>query len=163
MSGIHITARNFSSRSPFVGELHVYFYAAQNTLNQHLKFLLEHVCTEISQADYECLQIKEAIKHSALNHFIQESPYRLCIQIRKTFLKDFSPVVNSNASTPISSQRMNRSNCASLFSASPTYEDSGIQTDSVENQDITEELFKTKLEVSDLNSPVNLPKLVRIS
>ena len=61
--------------------------------------------TQRDKADDEVEKIKSVLKSSKLDYFIQESPYSLSIQIRKTFIQDFSPrlepTIVSTSSTPL--------------------------------------------------------------
>ena len=61
------------------------------------------------KADGEVEKIKSMLKISKLDYFIQESPYSVSIQIRKTFIQDFSPLLverssRMSTSTPFHSQ-----------------------------------------------------------
>ena len=63
------------------------------------------IYTQRDKADDEVEKIKSVLKSSKLDYFIQESPYSLSIQIRKTFIQDFSPrlepTIVSTSSTPL--------------------------------------------------------------
>ena len=48
--------------------------------------------TERREADYEVDKIINIVKESSLDYFIEQSPYRLRLNVRKRLLNDLSPV-----------------------------------------------------------------------
>ena len=63
--------------------------------------------TQRDKADEEAEKIKSALKLSGLDYYMEESPFRLSIHIKKTYIQDFSPRLSADlpwtpvlASTP---------------------------------------------------------------
>ena len=47
--------------------------------------------THRDQADAEVEKIKSVLKNTGLDYYIEESPFRLSVHVKKSFIKDFSP------------------------------------------------------------------------
>ena len=47
--------------------------------------------TQRDQADEQVERIKSALKNTGLDYYMEESPYRLSIHLKKSFIQDFSP------------------------------------------------------------------------
>ena len=47
--------------------------------------------TQRDRADEEVEKLKSALKLTGLDYFLEESPFRLSIHVKKTYIKDFSP------------------------------------------------------------------------
>ena len=58
--------------------------------------------TQRDQADTETEKIKSVLKLTGLDYFIEESPFRLTIHVKKSYIQDFSPLL-CGTSLPTSS------------------------------------------------------------
>ena len=62
------------------------------------------IITERQEADLQVDKIIEVIKQKKLNYFIEQSPFSLCIKLKKRLLHDFSPASKIKATSPIENQ-----------------------------------------------------------
>ena len=52
--------------------------------------------TQRDQADEQVERIKSALKNTGLDYYMEESPYRLSIHLKKSFIQDFSPLLSED-------------------------------------------------------------------
>ena len=52
--------------------------------------------TQRDKADEEAEKIKSALKLTGLDYYMEESPFRLSIHIKKTYIQDFSPRLSAD-------------------------------------------------------------------
>ena len=110
--------------------------------------------TQQEQADLGCEKIKNMIKASLLDFLINESPFWVHFQLRKTFIKDYSPKLETISSTP--SPMLNKVPVTPLSSTLiDQNNDSGIYViDSNELVNVRNELVQSLIEICSLKEDV---------
>ena len=79
--------------------------------------------TQRDKADEEAEKIKSALKLTGLDYYMEESPFRLSIHIKKTYIQDFSPRLSADLPwTPV----LSSTPTTSATSIDVTEKDSGL-------------------------------------
>ena len=116
--------------------------------------------TQRNQADEEVEKIKWALKLSGLDYFMEESPFRVSIHVKKSYIQDFSPKLS--ADLPWSPNLNSTSQATENDSGLPIQESSlcsSCHDKEKEIEDVRREVVKVLVDSNENNDKLEMAKL----